>query len=155
MSMDDPKTFGRSRLSFAKEAEVDTFVSMLSKFESGQIGPDEWRSFRLVHGAYGQRQPPGSERGVDLSSNGRCASRQFFRRGLSDAFESRLGRRFVLRGEKREQLNCRHADRGRGLQSGSAHRGAGQARLRAPGPSPRRGVGGAPDARRRHAGLTL
>src|SRR5207244_532114 len=56
MSMDDPKTFGRSRLSFAKEAEVDTFVSMLTKFESGQIGPDEWRSFRLVHGAYGQRQ---------------------------------------------------------------------------------------------------
>ncbi|MBK7863613.1 MAG: nitrite/sulfite reductase [Archangiaceae bacterium] len=54
--MDDPKTFGRSRLSFAKEAEVDKFVSMLSQFEKGEIGADEWRAFRLVHGAYGQRQ---------------------------------------------------------------------------------------------------
>ncbi len=56
MSMDDPKTFGRARLSFAKEAEVDKFVSMLDQFEKGEIGADEWRAFRLVHGAYGQRQ---------------------------------------------------------------------------------------------------
>jgi sulfite reductase (NADPH) hemoprotein beta-component len=56
MSMDDPKTFGRARLSFAKEAEVDKFVSMLSQFEKGELAPDEWRAFRLVHGAYGQRQ---------------------------------------------------------------------------------------------------
>src|SRR5258706_14692328 len=55
-TMDDPKTFGRARLSFARESEVDTFVSMLTKFESGEIGADAWRAFRLVHGAYGQRQ---------------------------------------------------------------------------------------------------
>jgi sulfite reductase beta subunit-like hemoprotein len=29
---------------------------MLGKFERGEIGPDEWRVFRLVRGTYGQRQ---------------------------------------------------------------------------------------------------
>ena len=29
---------------------------MLSRFERGEIGPDEWRGFRLVRGTYGQRQ---------------------------------------------------------------------------------------------------
>src|SRR5260370_33338142 len=61
MSMDDPKTFGRARLSFATEAEVENFVAMLGKFERGEVSPDEWRGFRLVHGTYGQRQ------GGDLS----------------------------------------------------------------------------------------
>jgi sulfite reductase (NADPH) hemoprotein beta-component len=56
MSMDDPSSFGRARLPFAKHAEVDKFVSMLDQFEKGEIGADEWRAFRLVHGAYGQRQ---------------------------------------------------------------------------------------------------
>jgi sulfite reductase beta subunit-like hemoprotein len=56
MSMDDPKTFGRARLSFASSAEVDKFVSMLDQFEKGEIASDAWRAFRLVHGAYGQRQ---------------------------------------------------------------------------------------------------
>ncbi len=56
MSMDDAKSFGRARLSFATEAETTNFVSMLGQFERGEIGPDEWRGFRLLHGAYGQRQ---------------------------------------------------------------------------------------------------
>ncbi|MBL8954777.1 MAG: nitrite/sulfite reductase [Myxococcaceae bacterium] len=56
MSMDDAKSFGRARLSFAREADVDKFVAMLGQFEKGEIGPDEWRAFRLVQGAYGQRQ---------------------------------------------------------------------------------------------------
>ena len=29
---------------------------MLGRFERGEIGPDEWRAFRLVRGTYGQRQ---------------------------------------------------------------------------------------------------
>ena len=29
---------------------------MLRRFESGEIGPDEWRAFRLLRGTYGQRQ---------------------------------------------------------------------------------------------------
>ena len=49
-------TLGPARLHFAREADVDRFVEMLAKFERGEIGPDEWRAFRLVHGAYGQRQ---------------------------------------------------------------------------------------------------
>ena len=56
-ALDDPKTLGRTRLSFADEADIDEFGDMLAKFESGDIGPDQWRAFRLVRGTYGQRQP--------------------------------------------------------------------------------------------------
>jgi sulfite reductase (NADPH) hemoprotein beta-component len=52
----DKETFGRARLSFADEADIDEFVAMLGKFERGEITPDEWRGFRLVRGTYGQRQ---------------------------------------------------------------------------------------------------
>jgi sulfite reductase beta subunit-like hemoprotein len=55
-TMQDKETFGRARLSFAQEADVDEFVSMLARFEAGEIGPDEWRAFRLLRGTYGQRQ---------------------------------------------------------------------------------------------------
>jgi sulfite reductase (NADPH) hemoprotein beta-component len=54
--VDDPKTYGRARLSFASEAEIDEFAAVLDQFERGEIGPDAWRAFRLVHGTYGQRQ---------------------------------------------------------------------------------------------------
>jgi sulfite reductase beta subunit-like hemoprotein len=55
-SIQDKETFGRARLSFAQEADIDEFVSVLDRFESGAISPDEWRAFRLVRGTYGQRQ---------------------------------------------------------------------------------------------------
>ena len=55
-TMQDRETFGRARLSFAKEADIDEFVSLLGRFESGDISPDEWRAFRLLRGTYGQRQ---------------------------------------------------------------------------------------------------
>src|SRR4029453_7647151 len=54
--MQDRETFGRARLSFAKEADIDEFVTLLARFESGEVGPDEWRAFRLLRGTYGQRQ---------------------------------------------------------------------------------------------------
>jgi sulfite reductase (NADPH) hemoprotein beta-component len=47
---------GRARTTFASEAEIDEFVAVLSRFERGEIGPDEWRAYRLVRGLYGQRQ---------------------------------------------------------------------------------------------------
>ena len=53
---EDRDTLGRARLSFAKTADIDEFVDVLSRFERGEIGPDEWRAFRLVRGTYGQRQ---------------------------------------------------------------------------------------------------
>ena len=53
---EDRDTLGRARLSFAKEADIDEFVEVLGRFERGEIGPDEWRGFRLVRGTYGQRQ---------------------------------------------------------------------------------------------------
>src|SRR5262245_13594844 len=49
-------THGRARLSFASEADIDEFVSVLEKYERGEMTPDQWRAFRLVRGTYGQRQ---------------------------------------------------------------------------------------------------
>lgn len=47
---EDRDTLGRARLSFAKESEIDEFVDVLGRFERGEIGPDEWRAYRLVRG---------------------------------------------------------------------------------------------------------
>jgi sulfite reductase beta subunit-like hemoprotein len=54
--VDDPKTFGRARLSFANEADIEEFVTTLEKYERGELTPDQWRAFRLLRGTYGQRQ---------------------------------------------------------------------------------------------------
>src|SRR5665811_1127562 len=37
--VDDTTTFGRARLSFADQAEIDDFVAMLGRFERGEISP--------------------------------------------------------------------------------------------------------------------
>lgn len=55
-AIDNPHSLGDGRLGFASEKDVDLFVEMLEKFERGEVGPDEWRAFRLVNGVYGQRQ---------------------------------------------------------------------------------------------------
>src|SRR5436190_18962833 len=54
--VDDQKTFGRARLSFANEAEIDEFVATLERYERGELSADGWRAYRLVRGTYGQRQ---------------------------------------------------------------------------------------------------
>src|SRR5213593_3813199 len=54
--VDDRNTFGRARLTFANEAEIDEFVKTLEQFERGELSPDGWRAYRLVRGTYGQRQ---------------------------------------------------------------------------------------------------
>ena len=59
--IDDPHTLGRSRLSFADTADIDEFVATLDRFERGELGPEEWRKFRLVRGTYGQRQAEGGQ----------------------------------------------------------------------------------------------
>jgi hypothetical protein len=53
--VDDPKTLGRTRLSFANETEIDD-VATLDRFERGERQPDQWRAYRLVRRTYGQRQ---------------------------------------------------------------------------------------------------
>jgi sulfite reductase (NADPH) hemoprotein beta-component len=55
-AVDDLKTLGRTRLSFASEAEIDEFVATLELFEKGELTPDEWRAYRLVRGTYSQSQ---------------------------------------------------------------------------------------------------
>jgi sulfite reductase beta subunit-like hemoprotein len=44
------------RLGFARRADVDLFVERLEAFERGDLSADDWRSFRLLNGVYGQRQ---------------------------------------------------------------------------------------------------
>ena len=44
------------RLGFARHEDVDLFVKRLEAFENGELTPDQWRSFRLLNGVYGQRQ---------------------------------------------------------------------------------------------------
>ena len=55
-AVEHPTTLGRTRLSFADEADVDEFVTTLARYEQGELTPDQWRAFRLVRGTYGQRQ---------------------------------------------------------------------------------------------------
>ena len=54
--VDDPKTFGRARLSFADANDIEEFVTTLEQYERGELTADQWRAFRLVRGTYGQRQ---------------------------------------------------------------------------------------------------
>ena len=54
--VENPMTFGRPRLDFASEHDIDEFVETLGKYERGEISPEVWRRFRLVRGTYGQRQ---------------------------------------------------------------------------------------------------
>jgi sulfite reductase (NADPH) hemoprotein beta-component len=49
-------TFGRPRLDFASQGDIEEFVDMLGKYERAEITPEEWRRFRLLRGTYGQRQ---------------------------------------------------------------------------------------------------
>ena len=54
--VDDPRTFGRARLPFASQADIEEFVTTLERYERGELTADQWRQFRLVRGTYGQRQ---------------------------------------------------------------------------------------------------
>ena len=46
-----------TRASFAEEADVIEFVTMLERFERGELCPEDWRGFRVTRGVYAQRQP--------------------------------------------------------------------------------------------------
>ncbi|MEP6862525.1 MAG: nitrite/sulfite reductase [Deltaproteobacteria bacterium] len=56
MSVIDSAPVPVGRLGFARHADVDLFVQRLEAFERGELSPDDWRSFRLLNGVYGQRQ---------------------------------------------------------------------------------------------------
>ncbi|WP_242352922.1 nitrite/sulfite reductase [Anaeromyxobacter sp. SG64] len=44
------------RETFADDREIDAFVETLGRFERGEIDADAWRAYRVVRGAYSQRQ---------------------------------------------------------------------------------------------------
>src|SRR6266542_2157770 len=46
----------RARPSFADAREVDDFVETLRRFERGDLDAEAWRAYRVVRGAYSQRQ---------------------------------------------------------------------------------------------------
>jgi len=56
MSVVDVPQLPPGRLGFARHEDVDLFVTRLEAFERGELSPDDWRSFRLLNGVYGQRQ---------------------------------------------------------------------------------------------------
>ena len=56
MSVTDSAPVPVGRLGFARHEDVDLFVQRLEAFERGELSPDDWRSFRLLNGVYGQRQ---------------------------------------------------------------------------------------------------
>ncbi|MBA2541363.1 MAG: nitrite/sulfite reductase [Deltaproteobacteria bacterium] len=56
MSVVDVPQPSPGRLGFARHEDVDLFVTKLEAFERGEVSPDDWRSFRLLNGVYGQRQ---------------------------------------------------------------------------------------------------
>jgi sulfite reductase (NADPH) hemoprotein beta-component len=84
-AIDDPKTLGRARLSFAKESDIDEFADMLGKFERGEITPDQWRGFRLLRGTYGQRQTDDSHMMRLKAPQGLLTAEQLF--ALADVAE--------------------------------------------------------------------
>src|SRR5215475_8586676 len=53
---DAPALLPVGRLGFARHEDVDLFVQRLEAFERGELDADQWRSFRLLNGVYGQRQ---------------------------------------------------------------------------------------------------
>jgi sulfite reductase beta subunit-like hemoprotein len=56
MSVADVPHVAPGRLGFARHSDVDLFVERLEAFERGELSADDWRSFRLLNGVYGQRQ---------------------------------------------------------------------------------------------------
>ena len=55
-AIDETRVVGRGSVNFASEKDIDEFVNLLGKFESGEMAPDDWRRYRLTRGTYGQRQ---------------------------------------------------------------------------------------------------
>jgi sulfite reductase (NADPH) hemoprotein beta-component len=51
-----PTTSHEPRTSFADAREIDAFVAELQRFERGEIDAEQWRAYRVVRGAYSQRQ---------------------------------------------------------------------------------------------------
>ncbi len=55
-ALENPLEPERPQRSFATAADIEEFVSTLQRYERGELSADQWRSFRLVRGTYGQRQ---------------------------------------------------------------------------------------------------
>lgn len=85
-------THGRARLSFANEQDIDEFVVMLEKYERGEITPDQWRSFRLLRGTYGQRQSyDASMLRVKVPQGAMSAAQLYAMAEVADRYSRRFG----------------------------------------------------------------
>jgi sulfite reductase (NADPH) hemoprotein beta-component len=85
-------THGRARLSFANQADIDEFATMLERYEQGQITPEQWRAFRLLRGTYGQRQTTDSQMLRVKVPQGVITSEQLAALGdVADRYSRRFG----------------------------------------------------------------
>ncbi|MEZ4449778.1 MAG: nitrite/sulfite reductase [Nannocystaceae bacterium] len=50
------RTESRHDTDYARPEDIDEFVRILESFERGEISPEDFRTFRLTRGVYGQRQ---------------------------------------------------------------------------------------------------
>ena len=82
MSTLDPQTFGRARLSFAQEAEVDTFVAMLRP---------QGRLFIVVG-----REPAMEARLITLQPNGTTTTTSLFETVITPLINAERPEPFVL-----------------------------------------------------------
>jgi sulfite reductase beta subunit-like hemoprotein len=56
MSASPSPAGARARDTFADPREIDAFVEQLRRFERGEFDAEAWRAYRVVRGAYSQRQ---------------------------------------------------------------------------------------------------
>ena len=46
--VDDSRTAGRARLTFASDTEIDEFVTTVERYERGEITPEQWRAMKAA-----------------------------------------------------------------------------------------------------------
>ena len=53
--MSEPKPESRTRRSFGDVKDAEEFLTQLERFERGELTSDQYRTYRLSRGVYGQR----------------------------------------------------------------------------------------------------
>jgi sulfite reductase (ferredoxin) len=76
---------------FSEPRDIDDFVEKLAAFESGQIGPEQFRAFRLTRGVYGQRQEGTQMQRVKLPMGRVSAEQLRALAGIADDYSRGFG----------------------------------------------------------------
>jgi sulfite reductase (ferredoxin) len=76
---------------FSDSRDIDDFVDKLAAFESGAIGPEQFRAFRLTRGVYGQRQEGTQMLRVKLPMGRASAEQLEVLAGIADDYSRGFG----------------------------------------------------------------